>query len=714
MTVNGVSWSQLFGGYSLWRLPDFPDASDPVSDEAWLDEELIESLAERIGTFYSQNPVNLGFLFSSALTVDSLAYFEFPNPVANTLLRQGFSEVSDLVDLSTVDYLNFRGVGRGNYLSLLKSLVRMNLRLAKATPLEVAIHMAYPAAGESEETDSLSFYNFYNHILLAAKVAPGSAYERLLQAALFASFVDGPDSAVFNLRTTGLSEESANLDLNLSSISAQTLMGGVDVPTFQDMALDFIESLDDKERVVLLKRFLAEEQQTLDEVGVGLGVTRERVRQIAKKLQDKYSEKTAQDRIFGASVSAFRHLTSDPITVADLKKKQRDLFSKLAKVESNPFRFFAGLEDYEIHEGWIYKAQEQQLKEFSEAWAEATDGAKYTTLQELLSVLRRSWPTFTEAKLGNWLEANGYLDYQGFYYYSKGASLVTIAKIVLEVEKKPMTFKALFEATPGATSERAIRHRLLQDPDVVKSGRDSCALKVWGVAEFKNIHKELENLVREKGSQSLDGTIRKFVEQFGVAESAVRAYANAYPLEVIGGQIRLAQARIAAAPRKRPAKNVYKTTDGWAWRITINAEHLRGSGSPCPVFLANQLELTFDKATEFACDEGRVAFTSSALQRNLSSIREVCTTVEAKVGDQIVIRFSGNSAKVSKLDLNLKGEKLIRALAVLPDTGAIVEQLSFALNLDTAKTVEEIIENVSKRKETDLAIALASFDLSSL
>ncbi len=707
MTVNALNWSQLFGGYALWRSPDFPEALDPVHQDAWRNEALVDALAERLGTYYSQNPVSLGFLFCHALKVDSLAYFEFPNPVANTLLRQGLSDVGDLADLSTVDYLNFRGVGRGNYISLLKSLIRMNLRMATATPLEVAVEMAYPVQGEGSESESLTFYNFYNHILLAAKVAPGSVYEQLLGAALFASFVDGPESGVFKLDATGFSEESSHLDSILGSVSAQSLLGGVEVPTFKEVALDFIETLDEKERIVLLNRFLAEDQQTLDEVGIGLGVTRERIRQIAKKIQDKYTEKASQEHIFRAAVSAFRHITADPITLADLKKKHKDLFTKLGALDSNAFRFFAGLEEYELLDGWIYKSQEDQLAQFSDAWAAATDGAKYTTLEVLYDALRKHWPTLSEKKLTEWLGDNGYLSYQGFYYYSKGASLVTIAKIVLEVEQKPMTFKALFEATPGATSERAIRHRLLQDPDVVKSGRDSCALKAWGVAEFKNIHKELEALVRAKGSQSLDGTIRKFVDQFGVAESAVRAYANAYPLQVIGGQIRLAQARIPAAPRKRPAKNVYKTAEGWAWRITVNAEHLRGSGSPCPVFLANQLELTFDSATEYVCSEGRVAFTSSALQRNLSSIREVCTTVEAKVGDQIVIHFAGKNARVTKLDSTLKGEALVRALAVLPATGILLDQLSFSLNFETTKSLEEVIESATKRKETDLAVALS-------
>jgi hypothetical protein len=709
MVMNVISWSQLFGGYAQWRLPEFPLATQIVLEEDYDNEYLVEALADRIGIFYSQNPAKLGFLFTHALKVDSLEDLEFPNPVANMLLREGFFHISELTELSTVDYLNFRGVGQGSYLGLLKTLVRMNLRMSSETYLETDFELAQPAQVEDSSSDSLDFYDFYSHILLAANVAPGSVYEKVLEAALFANFVGGAEQSVLKLDTKILSSESSHLDAEFGSISAVSLLGGVEAPTFKEVALDFVSALDEKDRSVLLNRFLAEEKQTLDEVGVGLGVSRERIRQIAKKLQDRFAEKASQEQIFKAAVSAFRHLTSDPITVAHLQEKQSELFSKLGEFDSTAFHFFSGMGAVMVDAGWIYKAKEEQLKQFADAWKLATDGAKYTTLDQLLRHLSDYWPSFTEAKLADWLEDNGYVSYQGFYYFSKGASLVTVAKIVLEVEQKPMTFKALFEAIPDGTSERAIRNRLLQDPDVVKSGKESCALKVWGVAEFTTIHQELEALVRAEGSQSLDGTIRRFVEQFGVAESAVRAYANAHPLQVIGGQIRLSEGRIAATPRHRSVKNVYRTSDGWAWRITVNSEHLRGSGSQCPSFLADQLEITGGTVKEYLCAEGRIAFSSSALnQRNIGSIRDVCISVGAKVSDQIVIHFAENTARVTKLDPALKGEPLVRALAVLPPSGELISQLSFALNAETSKSLDELVEIMAKRKEVDLAEAFTS------
>jgi hypothetical protein len=63
---------------------------------------------------------------------------------------------------------------------------------------------------------------------------------------------------------------------------------------------------------------------------------------------------------------------------------------------------------------------------------------------------------------------------------------------------------------------------------------------------------------------------------------------------------------------------------------------------------------------------------------------------------------------VTKLDPALKGEALVRALAVLPPSGELISQLSFALNAETSKSLDELVEIMAKRKEVDLAEAFSS------
>lgn len=151
MSLNTTSWSESFGGYAHWRLPDFPLPTDFVNEVDSEDESLIQRLAEQIASFYHQKQVTFGYLFPRAVEVHSLDHFDFANPVANLLLREGFAHVSDLADFSTLNYLNFRGVGLGNYLSLLKSLIHMNLVLATTTALEIAIEKAFPSQVQASD-----------------------------------------------------------------------------------------------------------------------------------------------------------------------------------------------------------------------------------------------------------------------------------------------------------------------------------------------------------------------------------------------------------------------------------------------------------------------------------------------------------------------------------------------------------------------------------
>jgi RNA polymerase sigma-32 factor len=57
--------------------------------------------------------------------------------------------------------------------------------------------------------------------------------------------------------------------------------------TFREHIERFSKDLDERESVILRDRMLAEEPCTLQEIGDRFGLTRERVRQIEKKLVDR-------------------------------------------------------------------------------------------------------------------------------------------------------------------------------------------------------------------------------------------------------------------------------------------------------------------------------------------------------------------------------------------------------------------------------------------
>ncbi|MDX1648411.1 MAG: RNA polymerase factor sigma-32 [Myxococcota bacterium] len=60
--------------------------------------------------------------------------------------------------------------------------------------------------------------------------------------------------------------------------------------TFMSHVKDFAATLDEREQKIMQERVLAEEPRTLQEIGDDLGVTRERVRQLEKRLVDRLRE----------------------------------------------------------------------------------------------------------------------------------------------------------------------------------------------------------------------------------------------------------------------------------------------------------------------------------------------------------------------------------------------------------------------------------------
>ena len=73
--------------------------------------------------------------------------------------------------------------------------------------------------------------------------------------------------------------------------SAETNVGEAEMMrVFQEKVRDFAAGLDDRERRIIEERILAEKPKTLAELGAEFDVSRERVRQLEKRLVDRLRE----------------------------------------------------------------------------------------------------------------------------------------------------------------------------------------------------------------------------------------------------------------------------------------------------------------------------------------------------------------------------------------------------------------------------------------
>ena len=90
-----------------------------------------------------------------------------------------------------------------------------------------------------------------------------------------------------------------------------------------------------------------------------------------------------------------------------------------------------------------------------------------------------------------------------------------------------MTFDAIHSAVGFDTPPRSLRNAMLSEPRLMRRGKDTFGLRVWGGEEYTGIYDELEQAIeRAGGAVSLDWVLETFEREFGVSKASVRAYAG--------------------------------------------------------------------------------------------------------------------------------------------------------------------------------------------
>jgi hypothetical protein len=493
-------------------------------------------------------------------------------------------------------------------------------------------------------------------------------------------------------------------------VTPNVLLKDFIVPTCKQVLEAFFESLEDKEITVLDLRVLKAKPETLDETGAKLGLTRERARQIEVKVRAKYLQTKTENTYLSALVLALQSLVHQPRRVADLRLNFAQFSERLEERRGDVFEIVSRLEGFEILDGWVYFDHQSSLDLAKRVLAELEKSVKYPHVAQVIERLVALWPSMKPNIAQEWLEINGWKIFEGRCVWSQGMSQVAWGLAILEIVGKPMSMGEIFSKLPMPANLRAFSARMQESEQVSRTGLDTYGLATWAQPEFKGIRETLKEIIQEQGSVSLNAMISKFVTEHGVAAKSVEAYAKQRPFKVENGFIKWADADQAMPmpTRKSSFKNFYVLPDGYAWRVAINQEHLRGSGSVVPAALAYFLGVNLGVPKLFTSPHGNVRLSFTGNAKNIGSIRQACTDLNAVVGDQLLIKFKGTQATFSRVDLAKTGEELVRELAALPENGDINAQLTFALGVDRDSSMIDMIELVGQRGDSNLLVAMSA------
>lgn len=482
------------------------------------------------------------------------------------------------------------------------------------------------------------------------------------------------------------------------------------------------DSLDERQAVIVRERvFALEHRMTLDSLAGLLGITRERVRQLESKAERRLRGlidaprnqvvRRAAARLraqLGAAYPVHRLMAENPHFVPGVDVRTPEVGQFLLLL------WAAG--PYHVHGEWLILAPAERLirrsRELLEQLTEAGPIPGAAALQALEPL------EIAEPIRGEWLRSVG----EGLVRPIRDllvpwrGSLADKAALILQIEGQPMTREEISRAIGEPHSMQTLSNYLGDDGRFQRVDLRRFALTEWGLPRYTTIVDEITRTVEARGGEAdIEEIAREIHERFGVAPSSVRSFASDPRFERTGaGSIRL-RASSAPSPRRTIAmtRSCFRLEAGWAYRIVVNAETLRGSGMPIPSGVAAHIGLRPGGAIVLRSPMGDVRCTWPSTQPLMGSLSRVVDWLDARTGDYLFLIFAEpdrleprlvRKDVISRLDLPAR---LATAVGVPLERrgGDVVAALSFALGLET-RSFEEVYARLSSRGDDELMAML--------
>lgn len=286
------------------------------------------------------------------------------------------------------------------------------------------------------------------------------------------------------------------------------------------------------------------------------------------------------------------------------------------------------------------------------------------------------------------------------------------AVLHLSVNHTPATLEMIAAAIGEGYSTRALRQCLYEDPRFVRATQFTWALRSWGLCEYSGVFNEIAHRIDTAGGAiSVAALVEDISSAFpDVSEMSITSYTNAPAFIVEHGMVRR---RTAADPGPtitplNRARGVHRNGKNQI-RVAfpVDTELLRGSGQTVPRAVAHALSIGPGQERVFTGPmDGVVRWrVSSATGPSMNTLRPLALSLDAKLGDSIVVTFN---LKTSTLEAECirAGESLHRWLAALVGKAASDPVAALARSLDCKP--DEVVSVLMRRGDNELAALLSA------
>ena len=489
----------------------------------------------------------------------------------------------------------------------------------------------------------------------------------------------------------------------LRILETQKLAGNlVELYSVPSLIEQFLAQMDERlDQVVIERIFSLEHTVTLNDIGESLGLTRERVRQFEKKAfailekfhGDSYSPVLRRAKKMRASLGSALPLESqvfqdtvDEFTADFLKDDRGKVFAQ------GLLPWLAG--PYKNHSEWLLvdkflpdSSIEELLRNRDERGLISFEVLREVFLKmEIKEEFHEQWIKH----LKNFLKVD-----DGMIFIS--GSVLDKAESLIRYHNRPMTAEELIESV-GSGSVRSVRDRLMNDERFwrINKNNEFVLAGTEGYDEYTKItDKILQELEQHGGFAPIEHLVKKITTNYYVKKASVIAYLNT-PMFTIDndGNVRRANFDETTIEVKdiRETLSCYRTVAGvWCFRVELNSNHFRGSGSMLPNSFAKELGCNPDDKINLETEFVPITLTwslSSVQGATIGSLKSVVESLQGNVGDYVFI--IGSEPYVSF--------KLLK-LSDLQKTTSGVCQLSLMVGGECTNNEEIAIFNIATALE---------------
>ena len=427
------------------------------------------------------------------------------------------------------------------------------------------------------------------------------------------------------------------------AVTSMELKEFAEIPTHPyDIIESWVADLPEREGYVFRNRVAQiGGSYTLQQLADDIGISRERVRQLEKRVLSKFTSLT---RKAAASPIRWRIETIRQIvgTAAPLRQVEQVLRPNNGQTDHRSVLLrLAG--PYDITGDWLVlkSALDNDPTGRVCEMADETgfideDLADHELMRWGLSQpYHREWLTRT----GRIREFNGRLArWDGSIRDKLITGLADLGR--------PATLDTLLDYVQEDTSKGTALNAFSSDHRVVRVNRTEWALASWGLPEYSSIAMSIRNLVSEAGEPvHIEEVITRIQNSFGAAEGSIRAYCYAPMFVVEGGWVSL---RDDLDTFKYPNASTRTVRGVFALGpsrvsllIEVNADLLRGSGRSIPLIVGAMLQVPINQELTFSNESG-VSITvtypeTSFLGPAMGSARSLAESVGARLGGYLTV-----------------------------------------------------------------------------